>query len=58
MAERLGLVEGIPVDLQVEGDTIFIRRKKYDLEMLLSQVTAQNKHGEINTGQPKGRESW
>ncbi len=58
IAEKVGLVEGTPVVLEIENDVIVIRRKKYNLEMLLSQVTSQNLHGEIDIGHPVGRELW
>ncbi len=31
---------------------------KYVLDQLLSGVTKKNRHGEIDTGVPTGRESW
>lgn len=58
LAEKIGLTEGTPVDFKVDNDAIIIRRKSYSLEMLLSQVTPQNMHSEINTGYPVGREVW
>jgi antitoxin MazE len=33
-----------------------IREKTYDLDELLSQVTTDNLHGEIDSGEPVGRE--
>jgi antitoxin MazE len=32
------------------------REKTYDLDELLSQVTTDNLHGEIDSGEPVGRE--
>jgi antitoxin MazE len=58
MAEKAGLAEGIPVILEVENDAIIIRKKIYDLETLLSQVTLLNLHTEIDTGRPAGKETW
>lgn len=57
-AEKAGLAEGIPVVLEIVNDTIIIRKKKYDLETLLSQITSQNIHSEVDTGCPVGKELW
>ncbi|OPY58033.1 MAG: Antitoxin MazE [Pelotomaculum sp. PtaU1.Bin035] len=58
LAKKIGLAEGVPVEFQVDDDAIIIRRKRYSLEMLLSGVTPQNVHGELNTGRAIGREVW
>lgn len=58
LAKKLGLTEGIPVDFQVENDTLIIRRKEYSLDDMLSQVKSENIHKEVDTGDPVGREAW
>jgi len=58
IAKKIGLIEGMSVDFHVKDDAIIIRRKKYDLETLLSQITPQNIHKEVDTGHPHGREIW
>jgi antitoxin MazE len=58
LAEKTGLKEGVPVDLQAEDDALVIRRKQYSLEQLLDQVSTDNTHKEIETGHPVGREAW
>lgn len=58
LAKKVGLTEGTPIDFQVDNDTIIIRRKRYTLEKLLSEVDSKNVHHEINTGAPVGREIW
>jgi len=57
LAERAGLFEGVSVELQLNDDAI-IRRQGYNLEELMSQVSSENIHGEINTGNSVGREEW
>jgi len=57
-AEKAGLAEGVPVILEIENDTIIIRKKKYDLKTLLSQITPQNTHSEVDTGCSVGKELW
>ncbi|NPV29736.1 MAG: AbrB/MazE/SpoVT family DNA-binding domain-containing protein [Firmicutes bacterium] len=58
LAQKIGLKEGTPVDLEAKDDAIIIRRKRYSLEQLLSQVTPDNIHGEVYTGPQVGREIW
>jgi antitoxin MazE len=58
LAKKAGLTEGTPIDFEVNNDTIIIRRKRYTLENLLSEVNSKNIHHEINTGAPVGREIW
>ena len=58
IAKKLSLTEGTPIDYQVENDTLIIRRKKYNLEYLLSQVKTENIHEEIDTYKSVGREVW
>lgn len=58
LAQKIGLKEGTPVDLEVNDDAMIIRRKRYSLEQLLSQVTPDNIHGEVDTGPQVGREIW
>ncbi|HOV80494.1 MAG TPA: AbrB/MazE/SpoVT family DNA-binding domain-containing protein [Bacillota bacterium] len=58
IAQKIGLVEGMPVDLHVKDNAIIIGRKKYDLETLLNEITPQNIHEEVNSGPPVGREIW
>ena len=60
-AKEAGVEEGSSVDIFLEGDRLVIRpirRKKYQLSDLLSQVREDNLHEEILTGDAVGRESW
>ncbi len=60
-AKEAGVEEGSIVDISVQGDRLVIqtvRRVKYDLDDLLSQVREENLHDEFDTGRPVGREAW
>lgn len=59
-SRETGLKAGLPVDISLENETIVIKpiRKKYVLKELLDEVHESNLHGEIYTGDPKGREIW
>jgi antitoxin MazE len=58
LAEKLNLKEGTPIEMDFKDNEIVIRRKRYDLEMLLSQITPDNMHDEVSTGEPAGKEIW
>ncbi len=60
-AEEVSVSEGSTVDLSVSNGALVIRPvapPRYELSSLLEGVTAENLHGEIPTGEAKGRESW
>ncbi len=60
-ASEAGVEEGSAVDIFLEGDRLVIRPLKtarYQLSDLLSQVSEDNRHDEISTGDAVGRESW
>lgn len=60
-ADRLGIDQGSEMELNVIGDENIITlkpkktRKKYTLQELLSQITPENRHKEIDFG-TEGRE--
>ncbi len=60
MAEQVGLEEDVRVDLVMEGDHLLIKPSvpRYALEDLLAQVTPENLHAEVTTGEPLGNEVW
>lgn len=60
-AEKIGIEQGSEIELRVIGNENIITlkpkrtQKKYTLEELLSQITPENRHKEINFGS-EGRE--
>jgi len=49
------------VDISIDKDKIIITpigEKEYSLDELLEGVSADNLHGEFNTGVPVGKEIW
>jgi antitoxin MazE len=59
IAQKAGLVEGTPVEIILDNDNfITIRPMRYSLETLLSGVTPENLHREVDAGKPVGREVW
>ncbi|QNT79255.1 AbrB/MazE/SpoVT family DNA-binding domain-containing protein [Entomobacter blattae] len=49
------------VDVQVKDDTIIIKpikKQKYALDSLLSGITEDNRHNEVESFGPVGNEEW
>jgi antitoxin MazE len=57
-ADKIRWREGTRIHLQLKDDTIIMHPQRDQLEELLSQVTPNNVHGEVNTGNPVGKEIW
>jgi antitoxin MazE len=59
-ARELGLVEGAELELtRVDGGLLLRPRKReYQLDELLEQVTPESIHGETDWGSAVGREAW
>ncbi len=61
LADSVGLGNGTEIELIIEGEKLVIMRSPSshpDLEDLLSRVTTENVHEEIDFGEPVGREAW
>jgi antitoxin MazE len=61
IAVESGLADGSVVELKLRKGVIALipeRRRKYELQELLSQITKKNLHKEVKTGVPIGKESW
>ena len=61
LAEDAQVEEGAAVDITLEEGRLVIvaaRKDFYQLTRLLSQVTPENVHGEVDMGGPTGREIW
>ena len=61
LAKDADETEGTLLNLAVsEGKVIAtpVQQKKLTLDQLLSKVTKKNRHAEIDTGTPVGREAW
>ncbi len=60
-AEETRIQLGTAVDLSVQDNTIVIKSisdNEVTLQELLSQITDDNQHREIDTGAPIGKETW
>lgn len=59
IADDLELVNGSEVELLEDSDKIIIQpHRKLNLNDLLSAIDDDNLHGEVNSGEPVGKELW
>jgi antitoxin MazE len=60
LAEEAGLRSGSSVDLRIEDGVLSVipLRRGYLLEQLVSGITHENRHDEIDTGRSVGHEVW
>lgn len=61
LAQDAQVEEGASVDVTVENGRLVIvpkRQNAYDLGGLLSQITPENRHHEVDFGSPAGGEVW
>jgi antitoxin MazE len=60
-AEEVQVSDGSTVDLGIENGSLVIRvveGRPIVLDELLAGVTAENRHGEVDTGSAAGGEVW
>lgn len=59
-AEQLNLKDGSEVELLLVDQEVILRPKriKPNLNDLLSRITPENRHQEIDFGVPEGNETW
>ena len=60
-AEEAAVGEGSAVDVSVSEGRIVVTpvaARRYTLETLLAGVTTENRHAELTTRRPRGREAW
>ncbi|MEO1438812.1 MAG: AbrB/MazE/SpoVT family DNA-binding domain-containing protein [Chloroflexota bacterium] len=56
ITEQLDLQDGAVVDVELRDDEIVIKRRRYTLDDMLSQITPENVHEETDWGTPTGKE--
>lgn len=58
LAKEIGIKNGTSVDIKIADGVMVVKPKVYSLKELLDQVTPENLHGEIKTGERVGKEEW
>ncbi|HUS88233.1 MAG TPA: AbrB/MazE/SpoVT family DNA-binding domain-containing protein [Desulfosporosinus sp.] len=57
-AKEIGIKNGTPVEIKIVDGSIVVKPITYSLKELLDQVSPENLHGEIQTGERMGNEEW
>jgi antitoxin MazE len=62
-AKEVGATEGKRAEMTVEHGALVVKvarakRRRYDLEKLVEQITEENRHPETDWGPPVGNEVW
>ena len=58
LAEEWGIHAGSAIDMTTDGERLTLTKRAYDLNEMLSRVTADNLHSEWDTGSAQGKEVW
>lgn len=58
IAKQLDLQEGSPVAIEIEHGRIIIQPPKYNLDMMLKEITSKNQHHPIFDDGQQGNEEW
>lgn len=58
IAKQLLLHLGTPVTIEVENDKLVIKLSKYDLDIMLKNITKENQHSQILDDNRRGNEEW
>ena len=58
VAEQWGVREGSAIEIVPRGDQVVLRKKTYDLDAMLAEITPDNLHAELDMGGPVGNEAW
>jgi len=59
LAKKLKLQPGSVVNIDIEEDRLIIQSQKYNLDLLLKEITAQNLHHlELEDSEQLGSEAW
>jgi antitoxin MazE len=59
IAKTAGIESDSEVEMEIKENAILLKPiKKYSLESLISKISGENLHKEIDTGSPVGNEIW
>ncbi|WP_010531722.1 AbrB/MazE/SpoVT family DNA-binding domain-containing protein [Lentibacillus jeotgali] len=60
LADQFGVEQGSKVEVSADRNGIFVKpvNNTPTLEELMSQITEDNQHDEIDFGKPEGGETW
>ena len=58
VAEQWGVHEGSAIEIAARGDQVVLSKRPHSLAEMMTRVTAENLHPELDTGRSVGNEGW
>lgn len=58
MVEHLRFAKNSKVEWHGDGHEIKMKKRENTLDELMSQITPENQHDEVDWGKPEGEETW
>lgn len=58
IAKQLQLHQGSSVSIEIENGRMIVQSPKYDLDLMLKNITAKNRHHQIFDDEERGTEEW
>ena len=58
VAQQCGISEGSAMQMDVESGRIILWKRNYDLADMVSWITPENVHPEVEMGPSQGNEQW
>ncbi len=58
IAEQWGVQEGSAIEIVSRGNQVVLRKKPYNLDDMLANVTPGNLHSELDASPAVGNEEW
>ena len=58
IAQEWGVEEGSEIEIASRGEQVVLRKQTLSLDALLAQISPENRHPEVDFGQPQGKEIW
>lgn len=58
IAKQLQLHPGSTITIEVENNRIIIQSPKYDLDLMLKNISSKNKHHQLLDDEQYGNEEW
>ena len=58
VAEQWGVHEGSAIEIAARGDQVVLSKRPHSLAEMMTRVTTENLHPELDPGPPVGNEAW
>ena len=58
VAEQWGVEEGSPVEFIAQDDCVLLRKRRFDLDAMIAEMSPDRQPPEADWGRPEGAEVW